>query len=136
MAMNKWAGIGRLTADPELRRTSSGTEVCNINVAVNRAYVSGGERKADFIPVIVWRKSAEFVSKYFKKGDPIQIIGRLETRKYDDRDGTARFVMEVIAEEVSFVEGAAKKASQDNKQDDEEFEPLDFDEDDMDLPFN
>lgn len=136
MALNKWIGNGRLTANPELRRTSGGTEVCNITVAVNRAYQSGEERKADFVPVIVWRKSAEFVSKYFKKGDPIQIIGRLETRKYEDRDGATRFVMEVIAEEVNFVEGAAKKASQDNKQDDEEFEPLDFDEDDMDLPFN
>lgn len=137
MALNNWVGIGRLTADPQIKQTQSGVSVCNINIAVNRAYKSGTERKADFIPVIAWRGTAEFISKYFSKGDPIQIEGRLETRTYEDSNGAKRFVMEVIADNVAFVEGAAKKDTQNNGFDDGEFAGFNYigTPEDDELPF-
>lgn len=109
MALNKWIGIGRLTADPELRQTQSGIAVSSITVAVDRPYQKGTDKKADFIPVVVWRQSAEFLNKYFSKGDPIQIEGRIEIRTYEDKDGVTRYVTEVIADNISFVTGAGRK---------------------------
>lgn len=107
---NKAILIGRLTADPELRQTQSGVSMLSFSVACARPYSSGGERKTDFINVVAWRRTAEFVSKYFHKGNVIGIDGRIEMRDYTDRDGNNRRAFEVIAENAFFVE--SKSASQ------------------------
>lgn len=101
--LNVVALMGRLVADPELKTTQSGNSVCTFRVAVDRSYVQQGEeRQADFITVTAWRKTAEFVSKYFQKGSMISVQGRLETRQYQDKNGNNRTATEVIAAEVGF----------------------------------
>lgn len=95
---------GRLTADPELKTTQSGVSVVSFSIAVQRRYKSGEEPITDFINVVAWRSSAEFVSKYFKKGNMIGIEGSIQTRKYQDKDGNNRTAFEVIANNVQFVE--------------------------------
>lgn len=96
---------GRLTADPELKRTSSDTAVASFSVAVDRDFVKQGEdRQADFINVVAWRQSAEFVTKYFHKGSQIIVQGRLQTRKWDDADGKKRYATEIIADHINFCE--------------------------------
>ena len=96
--------MGRLVADPELKTTQSGLEVTSFRIAVDRAYVkSGEERKADFIDIVAWRKTAVFVCQYFSKGKPIAIKGSLQQRSYDAKDGSKRYVTEVVAENVEFV---------------------------------
>lgn len=95
--------MGRLTADPELRTTTTGKSVCSFSIAVDRGYVkSGEERKADFINIVAWENQANFVTRYFNKGSMIAISGRLETRSYEDKNGQRRTAYEVIAREVSF----------------------------------
>ena len=104
--MNKVCLIGRLTKDPEVRYTQvNNTLVASFNIAVNRRIVKEGEeRQADFIPIIAWSKIGEFCSKYFKKGQQVGIVGRIQTRNYDDDKGQKHFVTEVIAEEVYFAD--------------------------------
>lgn len=107
--LNVVALMGRLVADPELKTTQSGNSVCTFRVAVDRSYVPHGEeRQADFITVTAWRKTAEFVSKYFQKGSLIAIEGSLQTRQYQDKSGNNRTATEVLASRVSF---AGSKAS-------------------------
>ena len=101
--LNVVALMGRLVADPELKTTQSGNSVCTFRVAVDRSYVQQGEeRQADFITVTAWRKTAEFVSKYFQKGSMISVQGRLETRQYQDKNGNNRTATEVLAAAVGF----------------------------------
>ncbi len=95
---------GRLTADPELKTTTSGIPVTSFSIAVSRRYRSGEEQQADFINVVAWRQTAEFVSKYFQKGSMIGIEGSIQTRRYTDRDGKNRTAFEVVASNVQFVE--------------------------------
>lgn len=103
--MNKVILIGRLARDPELRYTAgNNTAVCQISVAVDRRFKSENQPTADFIPVVAWRQQAEFISKYFTKGSRIAIVGSIQVRSYDDKDGQKRFVTEVIADEVEFCE--------------------------------
>ena len=95
---------GRLVADPELKHTSSDLPVTSFSIAVNRKFVkSGEERQADFIDIVAWRSTAEFICKYFKKGNLIAIEGSIQTRTYQDKDGKNRKVFEVIANNVHFV---------------------------------
>lgn len=95
--------MGRLTADPELRQTPNGVAVTTFTVAVDRSFVrQGEERKADFISVVAWRQTAEFVSKYFSKGSMIAVQGSIQTRTYDDKNGSKRYVVEIVADNVSF----------------------------------
>lgn len=106
--INKWIGMGRLTADPELRQTQSGVSSCNITVAVQRDFTDGsGERQSDFINVVAWRQTAEFICKYFTKGNMIAIEGQLRTRTYDDKryPEVKHYVTEVYADKVSFCGG-------------------------------
>ena len=110
--MNNIIITGRLTKDPELRTTNSGTEVCNITVAVDRFAKKGEEKKADFIDCTVWSKSGVFVSTYFKKGDGIVIRGRLESRKWVDNDGKNRIAWEVVAEHIEFPHGRGGKGAE------------------------
>lgn len=103
---NKAILIGRLTADPELKQTTSGTYVVNFRIAVDRRFKSqDGERKADFLDIVCWRQQAEFVAKYFHKGDAIGIEGSIQTRNYEDRNGNKRTAVEVVADNVFFVGG-------------------------------
>lgn len=97
--MNSISISGRLTKDPELRRTQNGTAVCSFCVAVDRP---GVKDRTDFIDCVAWDKRAEFVSKYFVKGDPIEVNGVLTTRTYDDRDGKKRKAVEVNSDRISF----------------------------------
>ena len=108
--MNKVILIGRLVADPELRTTQSGLEVTTFRVAVDRPYSKDGEKKADFIDVVAWRKTAAFVCQYFTKGKPIIIYGSLQTRTYETQDGSKRFVTEVLADNVEFVPSSKNDA--------------------------
>ena len=102
--MNSVILMGRLVADPELKTTQSGLEVTSFRIAVDRAYAkSGEERKADFIDVVAWRKTAAFVCQYFSKGKPIVVKGSLQQRSYEAKDGSKRYVTEVVAENVEFV---------------------------------
>ena len=95
--------VGRLTADPELRTTNTGVSTTKFTIAVDRDFVKQGEeRQADFIDVVCWRQSAEFVTRYFHKGSWIAVTGSLQTRNYDDRNGARRKAVEVIASSVSF----------------------------------
>lgn len=106
--LNVIAIMGRLVADPELRTTPQGTNVCSFRIAVDRSFTrQGEERKADFIAVTAWRQTAEFVSKYFQKGSMIAIEGSLQTRQYQDKNGNSRTTTEVLASQVSFCGGKA-----------------------------
>lgn len=97
--------VGRLTADPELRQTPNGVPVCTFTLAVDRAYqAKGAERQADFIDIVAWRQTGEFVSRYFSKGRAILIEGTLQVRSYTDKNDQKRRVYEVVADQARFVE--------------------------------
>ena len=94
--------MGRLTADPEVRQTPTGVSVCRFTVAVDRSYVKQGEqRQADFIDILAWRQTAEFVGKYFQKGSMIAVQGAIQTGSYE-KDGIKRRTFEIVADNVSF----------------------------------
>lgn len=101
--LNVAAIMGRLVADPELKTTTQGTSVCRFRIACDRNYVrQGEERKADFIDIVAWRQTAEFVCKYFQKGSMIAIDGSIQTRQYQDKNGNNRTAFEVVANNLSF----------------------------------
>ena len=104
-SFNKVILVGNMTADPELKQTTSGTSVCSFSIAVNRRFAKAdqGQQNVDFINIVTWRQQAEFVSRYFKKGNPILICGQLQTRSWTDNQGQKRYATEVIADEVTFV---------------------------------
>ena len=106
--MNKVILIGRLTRDPELRTIASGNATTSFTIAVNRNFTNqNGEREADFINCVAWRKQAENVAKYCTKGSQVAVEGRIQTRNYDAQDGTKRYVTEVIADNVTFLSSRA-----------------------------
>lgn len=108
--MNKVVLIGRLTKDPELKfAPGSGTAVCTFSIAVERKFKKEGQPKADFIPIVVWGKIAESTANYMTKGKLIGIAGKIETRSYNAKDGSKRYVTEVVADEVSFLEWGKKE---------------------------
>ena len=94
--------MGRLTADPELRTTTNGLSVTSFTVAVDRNYKSGDERQTDFISVVAWRGTADFVTRFFKKGQMIAVQGSLQVRNYEDKNGNKRTAYDVVADNVSF----------------------------------
>ncbi|MCH5192254.1 MAG: single-stranded DNA-binding protein [Oscillospiraceae bacterium] len=94
--------MGRLTADPELRTTQSGLSVTSFTVAVDRAYKRGDERQTDFINIVAWRSTADFVSRYFRKGQMIAVQGSIQVRNYEDKNGNKRTAVEIVADSVSF----------------------------------
>lgn len=109
--LNKVILIGRFTRDPELRSTPQGTSTCSFSLAVNRSYQSAnGERQADFINCVAWRQNAEFISKYFQKGNLICVEGSIQTRSWKDNDGNNRYATEVVVDRSHFVE--SKSSSQ------------------------
>lgn len=123
--LNQITVLGRLTKDPELRTTSGGTSVCSFTLAVDRDY--GEDKQTDFIPVVAWKKTAEFVSKYFSKGRMACVAGRLQLRDYEDKDGIKRRVAEIVANSVYFADSKREADAAPA-----EFVPV---EDDGELPF-
>ena len=103
MALNIVALMGRLTRDPEMRKTPQGVSVATFTVAVDRSFVKQGEeRQADFIDIVCWRNTAEFVCKYFQKGSMIALNGSIQTRTYQDKNGNNRKAFEIVADNVHF----------------------------------
>lgn len=102
--LNSIVIMGRLTAPPEFRQTQNGTAVCPFTLAVERSYGEKDNRQTDFLDVVAWKQTAEFVAKYFTKGQLVAVKGRLETRGYEDKNGNKRKAFEVIAENVYFAE--------------------------------
>ena len=98
--------MGHLVAEPELRHTPSGVATCTFRIAVDRSYSKDGERKADFIDIVTWRQTAEFVCKYFHKGSMIAVNGSIQTRNYEDKNGNKCTAFEVVAEGVHFASTA------------------------------
>ena len=136
--INKVILMGRLTRDPEMRHTNSGTPVTTFSIAIDNGY--GDNKRTDFINCLAWNKTAEFVTKYFTKGKMIIVIGRITTRSWETQDGKRAYATEVVANEVTF--GESKTSPQLNtpqtaaqppmQDDDDDFTPLDEDDD---LPF-
>ena len=141
MSLNRVVLVGRLTRDPDLRYTQSGTAVANFILAVDRPFSK--EKETDFINCVVWRKPAENLANYMKKGNLIGIEGRIQTRSYEGKDGKTVYVTEVVAENVQFLEskksGKAQQPKQqqriDNMNKNLEQNTQKIDVDDSDLPF-
>ena len=132
--LNSIVIMGRLTATPELKTTNSGISVTSFTVAVDRRFQKQGEEKqTDFLNVVAWRQAADFVCKYFNKGDMIAVQGELQTRRYEDKDGNKRTATEIVAENVSFC-GGKKDSTQAAAQTGESFEDYTAGNED-DLPF-
>ena len=112
-SFNKVILVGNLTADPELKQTAQGTSVCSFSIAINRraSRTADSAQNVDFINIVAWRERAEFVSKYFKKGKPILVCGQLQTRTWTDPQGAKRYITEVVADELTFVENKATNDS-------------------------
>ena len=126
--MNKIILLGRLSKDVEVRYTqTNNTMVASFTLAVNRRFKQEGQPEADFINIVAWSKLAEFCSKYFKKGQQVSIVGRIQTRTWDDEQGQKRYVTEVVAEEAYF----ADSKKEENTQPQEQIEVIPKD----DLPF-
>lgn len=102
--MNKVILIGRITADPELKKKQTGTSVLSFSLAVERSYSKDGNRETDFINCVAWRTTAEFIARYFTKGNMIALVGELQQRNYQTQQGEKRTVYEVIVNEASFCE--------------------------------
>lgn len=130
--MNKVILMGRLTKDVEVRYTQTNNiMVASFSLAVNRRFAKEGEQQADFINIVAWNKTAEFVSKYFKKGQQVAVVGRIQTRNYEDDKGIKHYITEVIAEEVYFAD-SKKEGTIETTQTQNEFAPI---QDDDILPF-
>ncbi len=139
--MNKTMLIGRLTKDPELRYTNSGTAVCSFTLAVNRRYKGqDGQQQADFISCQAWQNQAENIAKYMTKGSQLGVVGRIQTRTWDDNEGKRHYVTEIVVEESYFLdskkqETTAQDTSQQYTSQQSSYpEPM-YSEDDDELPF-
>lgn len=110
MAFNLVVLTGRLTANPELKTTPNGVSVCSFDIAVDSGY--GDNKQTNFIKIVAWRGSAEFVTKHFQKGNMIGIEGSIQTRKYQDKNGNNRIAFEVVANNIQFVESKKNDAEQ------------------------
>ena len=127
--MNKVVLIGHMACDPETRHTSSGKSVCTFRVAVNRRYANAqGVKEADFFPVVAWQGTGELVQRYLKKGDRMALHGTLQSRSYEDKEGVKRYVTEIIADEIEFLNWRSNAAG-------EQQEPGFTQVDDDELPF-
>ena len=104
-SFNKVILIGNMVADPELKTTPTGVNVCSFRIAVGRRFIKANEpQQTDFIDIVAWRTQAEFVAKYFAKGKPILVCGAIQSRNWQDKEGNKRTTVEIIADEISFVE--------------------------------
>lgn len=123
--------MGRLTADPVLRYTNGNKAVTSFTLAVDRDYSSGNERETDFIDIVAWRSTAEFVSKYFRKGSMAAVTGRLQLRSWTGKDGNKRRNAEIVADSVYF--GEAKQRAE--REAPAQYGEVEYAEDDGELPF-
>ena len=119
--LNKVVLAGRLTNDPELKQTATGVSVLSFTLAVNRRYASKNEQgesqtQADFITVVAWRNTAEFIARYFRKGSAICLTGSIQTRSWQDQQGQRRYATEVVADEAMFVDSRSESGSSDGYQ--------------------
>lgn len=115
--MNKAILMGRLTKDPELRYTQNNTAVCTFTLAVDRDYTpQGQEKQADFLPIIVWQKSGEAAAKLLEKGRRISVVGRIQTRNWDDDEGKKHYVTEIVSESWYFADDKKKETSGNSQQ--------------------
>ena len=132
--MNRVILIGNLSRDPELQQTTTGISVCKFSLAVQRRFQNAnGEREADFINIVVWRDLGENCHRYLKKGKKAGVVGSLQTRSYDDKEGNKRYVTEVIADEVEFLSPKEQEPEQPKRRKTiDELEPYD---DSGSLPF-
>ena len=130
--LNHFTGMGRLTRDPDQKTTPTGVSVASFSIAVERDFAEGGEKKTDFIDVVAWRQTAEFVSKYFTKGMMAVVSGRLQIREWQDKEGNKRKTAEIVADNVYFGEG--KKDNGGSSQTKPAGNPIDVPTD-GDLPF-
>ena len=113
--LNNVVLMGRLTADPELRQTSTGIEVTSFSIAIDRGYVrQGEERQTDFINCVAWRQTAKFITSYFRKGQMIAVTGSLQTRNYEDKNGNKRVAYEILADQVSFCGSKSESGTYNN----------------------
>ena len=130
--LNKCFLLGRMTKDPEIRRTNGGAAVTSFTLAVDRDFKTNGEKETDFIEVVAWRNTAEFVSKYFSKGRMAIVEGRLQIRDWTDKNGNKRRTAEVVADNVYF--GDSKR---ENKEEPEykQADLAEISEEDGELPF-
>ena len=135
MAINNVVLTGRLSRDPEIKQTQSGVSVCNFCIAVDRQYKSGEEKICDFINCVAWRGTADFVSKWFHKGDGIGVTGSIQTRKWVTDGGENRYATEVLCQQVSFLEGKKNvaEAQQTHMEGNQNFSEVT--EEDESLPF-
>lgn len=143
--LNRWIGVGRLVKDPDLRYTPNGVAVATFTLAINRQFSNqNGEREADFINIVAWRKTAENAANYLKKGNLAGVDGRLQSRSYENNQGQRVFVTEVVADSVQFLEpknsGPSKpkserEATQDSYNDPFANDGQTIDINDSDLPF-
>ena len=124
---NVVAIMGRLVADRELRTTPSGVSVCTVRIACDRNFVQQGqERQADFLDVVAWRGTAEFISKHFSKGSMVAVHGHLQTRNYKDKNGNSRTAVEIVADDLSFAGPSKRPAGQQPVDDGGEAPPKDY----------
>lgn len=131
--LNKGILMGRLTRDPELRHTQSGTAVCSFTLAIDRDRKdANGEKQTDFIDCVAWGKQAEFVSQWFSKGMMAIVVGRIQSRKWQDQNGNNRTAIEINCEEVSFGETKKNRDSNSGRQNSDFADMLD---EDSDVPF-
>lgn len=131
--LNKVILMGRLTAEPDVRSTPNGVSVTTFSLAVDRGYAKPGEEKqVDFIQIVCWRATADFVGKYFSKGQLVAVEGAIRTRNYTDQSGTKRYITEVVANEVFFAEGKKRQQPTENGV----INPLEVEYGDGDLPFD
>lgn len=134
--MNKVILVGNLTRDPELSETNNGTTVCNFSIAVNRDYTNAdGERDTDFFNITVWRGRAETCGQYLKKGSKVGIVGSLQNRNYEDKDGIKRYVTDIIANEVEFLSSKPQQQEEQQVQSNNKERPRLEEVDDGELPF-
>lgn len=131
--LNKAIVIGRMTADPELKQTNSGKSVSSFRIAVNR---QRDREKVDFLDVVTWGKTAEFVNQWFSKGEPIGVDGRIETRSYEDKNGNKRTAVEIVAEAVFFVGSKSTGKAEEKPAESEQGGFEEVEGDPNDLPFN
>ena len=125
--MNKAVLIGRLVRDPELKTTSSQTAVATFTIAVDRRFKNAsGERQADFINCVAWRQQAEFVAIYFSKGNRIGVVGSIQTRNWEDKDGHKRTATEVVVDEVEFVESKSDKPQKSEPRQEDDYSDMPF----------
>ena len=138
MSLNKWCGIGRMVKDPNLRQTQSGKSVVSFTIAVDRDFKNkDGERESDFINIIAWGSSADFVARYFGKGDMIAVEGRLKIRNWTDENGANRKTAEIEADRLHFCGGKSNRdepehVDHDTGRGDDDFREI---PDDEDMPF-